>query len=188
MRPTTGRERSRRYQREANDLLEAQLYAIQDLAQPQTPSDTRPRGTCPACLEMMLRGASTCPHCHTTGITWSTETEQESVETHKEQPVNTKRQQPNKAKEIYKAKDVENACYKCGGIAVLGSSGNVVCMGKGCGKLEKGKYPQYFQKAKDVENACYKCGGIAILEGSNVVCSWTCGKLRKKKYPHLFSK
>jgi hypothetical protein len=86
MRPTTGRERSRRYQREANDLLEEQLGAIQNLAQPQTPSDTRARGTCPECLEMMLIGASTCPHCHTTGISWSTETNQEPVNNVKAQP------------------------------------------------------------------------------------------------------
>jgi hypothetical protein len=75
LRPTTTRERSRRYQREANDLLEQQLHAIQDQAQPrnvtqvrQVPSDTRPRRACPECLEMMLVGASTCPHCRTTGI------------------------------------------------------------------------------------------------------------------------
>ena len=92
MRLTTGRERSRRYQREANDLLEEQLDVMQNLAQPQTPqapSDTRPRGKCPECLEMMLQGASTCPYCHTTGITWSTETRQEPVTTIKQQPNNT---------------------------------------------------------------------------------------------------
>ena len=87
LRPTTTRERSRRYQREANDLLEQQLYAIQDTAKTrnvtqvrQVPSDTRPRRACPACLEMMLVGASTCPHCRTTGIT-STEITSEPVTT-----------------------------------------------------------------------------------------------------------
>lgn len=73
VRPTTTRERSRMYQRRANNLLEEQLYAIQDLGQQQgtqVPTDSRPRGTCPACLELMLVGASTCPHCHTTGVTW----------------------------------------------------------------------------------------------------------------------
>ena len=73
VRPTTTRERSRMYQRRANNLLEEQLYAMQDLGQQQgtqVPTDSRPRGTCPACLELMLVGASTCPHCHTTGITW----------------------------------------------------------------------------------------------------------------------
>ena len=80
VRPTTTRERSRMYQRQANQLLEQQLDAMQDTArQPQTipvPTDSRPRGTCPACLEMMLVGASTCPHCHTTGITWPKNTNQ----------------------------------------------------------------------------------------------------------------
>lgn len=98
MRLTTGRERSRRYQREANDLLEEQLDAMQNLAQPQTPSDTRPRGTCPACLEMMLRGASTCPHCHTTGITWP-QLSQQPVETKEVPTVNTKKAQSNNTKE-----------------------------------------------------------------------------------------
>lgn len=85
IRPTTGRERARRYQRQANNLLEEQLYAIQNLAQPQqviqAPSDSRPRGTCPACMEMMLVGASTCPHCHTSGITWPGTTGQTSSDT-----------------------------------------------------------------------------------------------------------
>lgn len=144
--PQTTRERSRKYQREANELLEEQLYAIQNLAQPQTPSDTRPRGTCPECLEMMLVGASTCPHCHTTGITWSTEIITEPVEIQKEQIARTKKVQPKKNEETYQAKDVKNACYKCGGIAVLSNYGNVVCMGKGCGKLRKRKYPHLFPK------------------------------------------
>ena len=39
-------------------------------------NDTRPRGTCPACLEMMIVGASVCPYCRTTGITWLTGTSQ----------------------------------------------------------------------------------------------------------------
>lgn len=73
LRPTTTRERSRMYQRRANRLLELQLDAMQNLGQQQgthVPTDTRPRGTCPACMELMLVGASTCPHCHTTGISW----------------------------------------------------------------------------------------------------------------------
>ena len=73
IRPTTGRERARKYQRQANNLSEEQLYTMQNLAQQQStqvPNDMRRRGTCPACLEMMLVGASTCPHCQTTGITW----------------------------------------------------------------------------------------------------------------------
>lgn len=73
IRPTTGRERSRMYQRQANDLLEEQLYAIQNLSQQQVtpfPNDTRPRGTCPACHELMIVGASMCPHCQTKGIFW----------------------------------------------------------------------------------------------------------------------
>ena len=78
IRPTTGRERARKYQRQANNLLEEQLDAIQNLAQPQqviqAPSDSRPRGTCPACMEMMLVGASVCPHCRTTGVTWPGDT------------------------------------------------------------------------------------------------------------------
>ena len=95
LRPTTTRERSRRYQREANDLLEQQLYAIQDQAKPrnvtqvrQVPNDSRPRRACPACLEMMLVGASTCPHCRTTGIT-STETTSEPVTTNRHDEVFT---------------------------------------------------------------------------------------------------
>ena len=86
IRPTTGRERARKYQRQANDLLEEQLYALQNLAPQQQilqptpiPNDTRPRGTCPACLEMMLVGASTCPYCQTTGIIWP-ETSQQRAE------------------------------------------------------------------------------------------------------------
>jgi hypothetical protein len=90
---------------------------------------------------MMLVGASTCPHCHTTGVTWSTETSQEPVETQKEQPVDTRRKQSKNTKKFTMATDVRHACYKCGGIAVLVNSGNVVCTGKGCGKLRKKKYP-----------------------------------------------
>lgn len=74
IRPTTSRERSRLYQRRANSLLEEQLGALQSLGHQQqfapVPTDVRLRGTCPACMELMLVGASTCPHCHTTGITW----------------------------------------------------------------------------------------------------------------------
>ena len=103
MRLTTGRERSRRYQREANDLLEEQLDAMQNLAQPQTPSDTRPRGTCPACLEMMLRGASTCPHCHTTGIIW-----------------------PRERKQIV---DTSRVCSRCAGQVFLNNRHQVCCSG-----------------------------------------------------------
>jgi hypothetical protein len=103
--PQTTRERSRKYQREANDLLEAQLHAIQDLAQQQTPTDTRQRGKCPECLEMMLIGASTCPHCHTTAITWSTEKNQV--------PVNTK--------------GGNKPCKKCGGKVHRLSSGKLKC-------------------------------------------------------------
>ena len=120
MRLTTGRERSRRYQREANDLLEEQLDVMQNLAQPQTPqapSDTRPRGKCPECLEMMLQGASTCPYCHTTGITWSTET----------------RQEPN-------AKD---ACKKCGG-KVTREGSRLYCLQ--CNEsFRKHEYPHFFK-------------------------------------------
>ena len=123
MRLTTGRERSRRYQREANDLLEEQLDVMQSLAQPQAPSDTRPRGKCPECLEMMLIGASTCPHCHTTGITWSTETTQEPVETKEEKTVNT----GNERAEARRIK-AGAVCYKCGGNVSLFSNGTVHCM------------------------------------------------------------
>ena len=38
------------------------------------PQDGRQRGTCPACMEMMLVGASVCPHCRTTGVTWPGDT------------------------------------------------------------------------------------------------------------------
>ena len=73
IRPTTTRERSRLYQRQANDILEEQLYALQDLSQQQvvsSPNDSRPRGTCPACHEFIVIGASTCRYCQTSGITW----------------------------------------------------------------------------------------------------------------------
>jgi hypothetical protein len=81
VRPTTTRERSRRYQRQANSLqrqanniLEEQLSALNNMTQQQqflqTPTDARPRGECPYCKELMVVGASTCPHCRTTGITW----------------------------------------------------------------------------------------------------------------------
>ena len=145
MRLTTGRERSRRYQREANDLLEEQLYAIQNLAQPQAPSDTRPRGTCPECHEMMLRGASTCPYCHTTGITWSTETRQEPV-----------------------AK--EDACFKCGGKVTLEGS-RLYCLQ--CNEsFRKHEYPHFFKserkpvETKGGKKPCERCGGIVILFSS----------------------
>jgi hypothetical protein len=119
--PQTTRERSRKYQREANDLLAEQLYAMQNLAQPQTPSDTRPRGKCPECLEMMLVGASTCPHCHTTGITWSTETRQEP-----------------------KAIDAIDACDECGGKVILEGS-RLYCLQ--CEKpFRKYEYPHLFPK------------------------------------------
>jgi len=36
----------------------------------QQSSDGRRRGTCPACKEMMLVGATKCPFCGTDGITW----------------------------------------------------------------------------------------------------------------------
>ena len=121
--PQTTRERSRKYQREANDLLEEQLNAIQNLAQQQTPTDTRPRGKCPECLEMMLIGASTCPHCHTAGITWSTETTQEPVETKKQKTVDT----GNERAEARKIK-AGAVCYKCGGNVSLFSNGTVHCM------------------------------------------------------------
>ena len=45
----------------------------------------------------MLIGASVCPHCTTTGITWSTETSQE--------PVNTMKVQPNNTNEVNKPWD-----------------------------------------------------------------------------------
>ena len=67
---TTGRERSRMYQRQTNALLEeiltTQQFGYQNVGQ----VDLRPRATCPACLEMILVGATTCPHCKTAGITW----------------------------------------------------------------------------------------------------------------------
>jgi hypothetical protein len=63
IRPTTTRERSRMYQREANNLLA-------DLGT-SSPNDSRPRGACPACREMIIIGASTCPNCQTSDITWS---------------------------------------------------------------------------------------------------------------------
>ncbi len=97
VRPTTGRERSRKYQRQTNQLLSGQLNALEWISQPSAqewdgrppsqpsaqewdgrplsqPSareqDGRPRRPCPACLEFMIEGASTCPHCQTSGITW----------------------------------------------------------------------------------------------------------------------
>lgn len=82
IRPTTTRERSRMYQRRANNLLEDQLNVMQNLAQQQfiqVPTDARPRGTCPACLELMVVGASTCPSCQTTRITWPSAPNQTSV-------------------------------------------------------------------------------------------------------------
>jgi hypothetical protein len=129
--PQTTRERSRKYQREANELLEEQLHAIQDLAQPQTPSDTRPRRPCPWCLEMMLRGASTCPHCHTTGITWSTETTREPVDSQTEETVNTGKERADSlAKERAQSRKIKAGavCYKCGGNVSIFSNGTVHCM------------------------------------------------------------
>ena len=168
MRLTTGRERSRRYQREANDLLEEQLDAMQNLAQPQTPqtpSDTRPRGKCPECLEMMLQGASTCPYCHTTGITWRTETTQE----------------PN-------AKD---ACNKCGGQVTLDGS-RLYCLQ--CKKqFQHTEYPHFLNTArkrpvetKGGEKPCERCGGkVEILSHISVVCL-SCGRrFHRENYPHV---
>ena len=141
MRLTTGRERSRRYQREANDLLEEQLDVMQNLAQPQTPqtpSDTRPRGKCPECLELMLVGASTCPYCHTTGVTWQTETIQEPVTTIKQQPVDYRKKVTNRF-----LKEVRDACYECGGTVSLFSNRTVHCS-KCKEKLDPKRYAKYF--------------------------------------------
>ena len=179
MRLTTGRERSRRYQREANDLLEEQLYAIQNLAQPQAPSDTRPRGTCPECHEMMLRGASTCPYCHTTGITWQTETIQEPVKT----------------------KGGKKPCEKCGGSVILFSTGNVRCL-KCQEKLRREDYPHVERKPSQSRipfrkfarpnpdiNSCYKCG-LDMIVGpyQSVFCPNCRPELNPKEYPYLFPK
>ena len=77
LRPTTGRERARKYQRQANQLLEAQVNEMQQLnamqhaqQQQQVSENTRPRGACPHCHEFMLVGANVCPHCKSQGITW----------------------------------------------------------------------------------------------------------------------
>jgi DnaJ-class molecular chaperone len=65
----TGRQQLRKYHRQQLDAFHKEA-----LRQPSPiPNDTRPRGTCPECLEMMLVGASTCPYCQTTGIVWPTE-------------------------------------------------------------------------------------------------------------------
>ena len=127
VRPTTTRERSRMYQRRANNLLEEQLYATQDLGQQQRnqfSTDARPRGTCPACLELMLVGASTCPNCHTTGITWPEQTHNSSV---------TNRQSPGIKK------------HHCGGEVALLGGGHVYC--KQCKSgLNPKEYPHLFRR------------------------------------------
>ena len=62
----TARQQLRKYHRQQFDAFHKGA-----LQQPSPiPNDTRPRETCPECLELMLVGASTCPHCHTNGITW----------------------------------------------------------------------------------------------------------------------
>lgn len=53
----------------------------------------------------MLAGASTCPHCHTTGITWP-QLSQEPVETKEVPTVNTKKTQSNNTKETGSAAKV----------------------------------------------------------------------------------
>ncbi len=120
IRPTTGRERARKYQRQANDLLEEQLYAIQNLAPQQQiqqpspfPNDTRPRGTCPACLEMMLVGATTCPHCHTTGIAWPTGTSISTSAPTWQQTVDTIRVCSRCAGKVYLNNHNQVCCSRC---------------------------------------------------------------------------
>lgn len=62
IRPTTGRERSRRYQRQSNRLLE-ELVDQDFYGGPPASSDTRTRMECPACREYVVVGASICAFC-----------------------------------------------------------------------------------------------------------------------------
>lgn len=62
LRPTTGRERSRRYQRQTNRLLEDLVDQGFYGGQPAS-SDTRTRMECPACREYVVVGASICAFC-----------------------------------------------------------------------------------------------------------------------------
>jgi hypothetical protein len=62
LRPTTGRERSRRYQRQSNRLLE-ELVDQDFYGGPPASSDTRTRMECPACREYVVVGASICAFC-----------------------------------------------------------------------------------------------------------------------------
>jgi hypothetical protein len=180
IRPTTGRERARRYQRQANNLLEEQLYAIQNLAQPQqviqAPSDSRPRGTCPACMEMMLVGASTCPHCHTSGITWPGEV-RESLATNN-QNLSSKR-------------------CTCGGVVALKGGRHVYCTT--CNRtLPAGEYPHLFTEPSDIPKTVatnqqspstkkHHCGGeVARMPGGHVYCKQCKSGLNPTEYPHLF--
>ena len=102
---------------------EEQSYALQDVSQQQRftqiPNDSRTRGTCPACLEMMLVGASTCPYCHTTDITWPGLTNP--------QPKNHKK-----------------GCFSCNGTVALKGGRHVYCTV--CGMQLPGlEYPHLFK-------------------------------------------
>ena len=178
IRPTTGRERARKYQRQANDLLEEQLYAIQNLTQPQQVSqalsDSRPRGTCPACMEMMLVGASTCPHCQTSGITWPGETPNSLAANH--QSHSTKK------------------CM-CGGAVALKDGRHVYCTT--CNRtLPAGEYPHLFTKPSDIPktvvtnqqslgNKMHDCGGELVRDFGVVYCKRCKSSLNPKLYPHV---
>jgi hypothetical protein len=72
IRPTTRKER---YMRDSLKELEKFNHQVASQNQSATArgnnyQDVRPRGTCPACLEMILVGASKCMHCGTEGIIW----------------------------------------------------------------------------------------------------------------------
>ena len=169
LRPTTTRERSRRYQREANDLLEQQLYAIKGQAQPQiinqvrqVPNDTRPRRACPACLEMILVGASTCPHCRTTGIT-SSELDSEQVITNRQ------------ACKYGHPADWDDYCEECT---------------KKSRKVKANK-PTPNNARGEIVDCPNGCGGSLYLEDGGdlddcLVCTGCNDYFEKEDYPHLF--
>ena len=82
-------------------------------------SDGRPRGACPACLEMIIVGASTCPYCQTAGIHWPGVTNQEQQQ--------------------------QRGCFRCGGIAALRDGRHVYCTQ--CGEnLQASHHPHLFNK------------------------------------------
>ena len=70
IRPTTRKERYMRDSLKELENLGNQIQNSRTSPVGAQGTDTRRRGTCPMCLELILVGASKCIHCGTEGIVW----------------------------------------------------------------------------------------------------------------------